>query len=186
MFFIHLIHCQGFRKESTFFSTLFPFTFPFTVCFQPNSTCKTSLIMTIYLQNSINHIEFLSSLKCLELIFLDTLHSFDLEVPTLWQALSTFYFFLFTFVDPCITQYQTLMSPKIPSLILQFSFYKPTLMHKICFTIWSTNISLVFFPSPLYHISCVLISTTFIFICRPILLTVVFLFQEGFSAICLP
>ena len=142
--------------------------------------------MTIYLQNSINHIEFLSSLKCLELMFLDTLHPFGLEAPPLWQALSTFYFFLFTFVDPCIAQYQTLMSPRIPSLTLQSSFYKPTLMHKMCFPIWPTNISLVFFPSPLYHIACVLISTTFIFICRPILLTVVFLFQEGFSAICPP
>ena len=122
MFFIHLIHCQGFRKESTFFSTLFPFTFQFIVCFQPNSTCKTSLIMAIYLQNSVNHIEFLTSLKCLELTFLDTLRSFDLEVPTLWQARSTFYFFSFTFVDSSITQYKTLMSPRIPSLILQSSF----------------------------------------------------------------
>lgn len=36
-------------------------------------------------------------LNCLELIFSDTLYSFDLEEFTLWKVPSKFYFFSFTF-----------------------------------------------------------------------------------------
>lgn len=119
----------------------------------------------IFILLKLSRVDLYSFLFSFLFKFFYTLYSFDLEESTLGQVPPNFYFFSFASADSFVAQNQTAVFPR--SLILYFSFCKPTLVswHNIYFINWPQHISLVLSLPSLPCSLCSVLNNLF----RPIL-----------------